>query len=1751
MSSLASQLSNVAAGSSTVAFDRKKRQKLHAVSLIYTSKVAVTQDYEIIYSNAYEALEELITVDKRFSFFKNSLFSETSVSVDRDVQSSEQNKDLDNAVNAYLSLISPRWHLAPALQATEWLVRRFQIHVHNAENLLLSTINYYQTPVFKRILDITKLPPLFAGLAGFKNSERSPSSASMVKLFSDIDFFNLYVKYLEDSTSKSIIYSNQLLFFTCTAVNVIAGLSKDDKKINFLTPLVLEVSAKFLTSANSDTHVAAHTILVVLATAVPLSQEIIYAATETILSKIQKKSEGSGLVAIAKLFQSLNGSKFENLPVRIYRMLIKLITSDVARFEDMLQSKTAKCHKLSTVLVKTILAYDFEDRSGLALDILKQISLPSYEMSYIIRDSVVVIDSIEKNKSDITSLFEFYIENHKDLLLKVLDELKISVDILEIKLQASLQLNSSIQSDEIIDIDAVKGDEVESNEDLIKFFTSVKTSVPSFLASGLNHEFNKISSAFIKAVQAKLVDDFISITFSSLDSAVTFLTRATVSPSVPAFARVQAFTKLIDGLNKIDASLNLLTLVPVLLTGLSDSRRTIRVLTVQVLKYISERKPTANFYLEQSIYGSESKDIQLISPRDGASFLKLVLDEYFVENYEVANILINSKKNGQLYLAFLANQSNLISLAATKIVLFKIIRGTVATVKGAILSRIFQKLLETYVPEREYWRASAEDNKVNVSEFEAEIVNLVSSKEKNAFAIQFLVNCLDSPYEHLAELAAAKVVSIFGSLKYEFQIKIAKAIVDAFSKDGDISYDAALTLQSIPLTSELIVDLLKDSQINEQNDEPGVAKRRRRSSATARAALSTGDLAKVAENHLQKITVILETLDKSLNTLVPTSTLLGALFNLLADLETLGGDAGLPVLYTQETLATTMVKIIRSLKEQNAKMESNSVRTDIVVATIRASASPQVQNRLLLVVSELASLAPETVLHSVMPIFTFMGAHTIRQDDEFSVHIVEQTVVHVIPALINSNKNNKADEAEFLLTSFASAFSHIPRHRRVRLFTTLASTLGANLATHIILYLIGVQYSNAVSKSRTSESRSLAEFAGSFMKYFTPVEQLMALKSFIETWKLIPTDFTARETPNAETLMSSPIFNSTIVSLTTSELKALKTNLIDFIDLALVAGDTSSISPLKLKVSNVLLDSNSGESDKSTILESFGILIQSLLGLIDEDNDESTLQSSFYSLLSDVLSLLPIREFVSSISELLGKDSIDLTVRQQLTSLSSDKFNLESVESEEAQEGSEKMLAILLKNVEGSSVALSQASLDALASLVSKFGAKVDSAILLKILDLATGQPGLLNNNGEIVVSSLSLITNIISVLGIKTISYFPKIVPPSLKIYDNAKSLEDDEARGTLELSVLLLLSSFIKRIPAFVTTNLQDIFRVIFTSSGVRENIRSSVIQLVVQNMDHIAILKSLSNLWDKVSRLDASSIGLYLNALDSIVDAMDKKTATSQAAKFFKLLIQLFEFRAQSDFDNNAIHRIEAFFHTIANKYVMKLNDKTFRPLFSLLVRWAFNGEGVGYNNISEEERLTSFYKFFNKLQENLRSIVTTYYTYFLEQTGEVLKRFTQKELVEINLRRIVLHSLTSSFKYDQDEYWQAQARFDLISVSLMDQLVSIEDGIGKYLVKAIAALAQNASSDEHNKALNSLFLSHMKAECKPRERYWATKSLKSVYQKVGDQWLPLLPQLVPIIAELLEDDDEEVELETRSGLVKVIEDVLGEPLDRYLD
>lgn len=60
--------------------------------------------------------------------------------------------------------------------------------------------------------------------------------------------------------------------------------------------------------------------------------------------------------------------------------------------------------------------------------------------------------------------------------------------------------------------------------------------------------------------------------------------------------------------------------------------------------------------------------------------------------------------------------------------------------------------------------------------------------------------------------------------------------------------------------------------------------------------------------------------------------------------------------------------------------------------------------------------------------------------------------------------------------------------------------------------------------------------------------------------------------------------------------------------------------------------------------------------------------------------------------------------------------------------------------------------------------------------------------------------------------------------------------------------------------------------------------------------------------------------------------------------------------------------------------------------------------------------------------------------------------------------------------------------------------------------------------------------------------ALECLRDVCKKVGEDFLPLLPETIPFLAELLEDEEEDIEKACQKT-IQELEKVLGEPLGKY--
>lgn len=1855
MSSLSQQLKAISEKNASLALDRKSRSKIHSRSLMFDPKVAAAQDMDYIYSIALEGLQELIDIDPRFEKFNHSLFAEASLTYDRNVSTKDVIDQVDKNILAFVNLTSPHLNLGPSLKALEWLVRRYHINIHNPELILLAALPYHSQTVFCRFMNVipkTSWPSIFSPILAYKESLTPPPASSILKCFhNDTSFYRLYSEHICNALRQQTIFKEQLVFYLSNSAQVLASFARDQDKLNNeYIPIVLEAAVEFFKdrSFRSSSHLAAdvritiYGILSILCSLSPLTNDLVYTITKSILLGDLAFSSAVKRLTYIMLGQVWNYCNETEVPKQLN--VFKKLKPD-AILQDSQLILTLELEKFS---VSKFLYVYFADRFDQEREnAFKILPLINTQDSDFLKEAIAkkIIPALKGNvtKEHRQLMVEFFKMMHRTgrkVLVEVLSQQNKTISDLEMLLLCTLD-NSTDEADVIINADF----EESSNPalaDQSKMFFKLKTKQTAFFSSSSSAEFLQLVQIITTTVQNLPLADqmatfgrFLRVVFkNSLEGQVCFPLRMAFTPSIPKSLRLMAIryikTKL-PSISENNRTTALYLLTPVLLLGLSDPLKSMRGFVRDILELVLKntkallasgaKLSTIQLFAENQVYyGIEPSKRSIISPQDAETMLEAILaNEAAISDlmidYTYINALIfgtlfkttkpKQKKFGSLLLkTFIFNQWSNPTLHLTiKLKVWSIIAQQNLTTDGTDDRFAFVGDVKSFIAQSSEIRKEAAESGVIFKDVAISICDMVGglpfNDKQSQKEIDWLLKALNSEGE--LQLAASKrLVSVFPHIKSnDLKLKICTELIDSITSENDIvlEYDPLDLLQSLDVSHSFLVSLLGTVNIVTQIPEQGLPKRRRRSSSSTQKTMARDDITSIAATHLKKLSVILDVMESHLRKnaeKLACPDLLQAMFKILTDLDYLCSDGKMPVLYAQETLASCMLLSIVGMKNSLSKLkfelDSNSVRADLIVNSIRLSQSPQVQSRLLLVIAELASLAPEIILHSVMPIFTFMGAHTIRQDDEFSSNALQQTIAKVVPAITAASEST-SNEIEFLLTSFVTAFQHIPRHRRVKLFVSLTRTLGCENSLHSILFLIGQQYSNNMSKNKSHECSGLLEFSSTLLKTFSSLDCLASFEGFLKLWDAIPEETLDPESDAYAALNGRSIYGTSLVILQTSELQMLRSNMLHFLDEVLSYDEESNFSSkimtLKMKVSLVVFDPNSPEEQKSVILKLFNNLTSFILIKLElyskiKDTNEDIIEE-LYLLLKRMLNLLPLSHFISFIVASLRKisDPMSLKVAKNFATLAGARFETEitanSYDAAISSVVTEDLLPALIEGVRASkNPELVQSFLDTFAIIVSKFSVQEvnspsNSKLLMNSLNVITSDHGLLSDYVEVNISSINAITNIVRCLGVKCIGFFPKILPPALKLWEStisepSDSIDDEESEDSedadgktlLQGSVLMLFSCLVKKMPAFVTSNLKAIFRSIFMSDYVDNSIRSGVLTLVVEHVDKTQVLQALCNLGlndTMYAVTNAANLGLYLNAINNAIESADKKVATSQSSLVMKWLIKSFEFRTEfgeDHFSENTIASIEASFHQCALKYVMKLNDKNFRPLFASLVRWAFNGEGSGIAKSKELERLTAFFKIFNKLQDSLKSIITSYYSYLLDPVIKLLGEFESGTKSQTNLRRLLLHSLSSSFKYDQDDFWSHQSRFDSILDPLMGQLSNIEQSLGKHLVKAISFFVSNVSSDEYNEKLVRGLIRYISNEYDNtlNTKIWAIRVLKAVFQKVGEQWLSHLPTFIPYIAELLEDDDEEVELEVRKDLVRVIENILGEPLDRYL-
>ncbi|KAI4248891.1 MAG: hypothetical protein L6R40_000903 [Gallowayella cf. fulva] len=1766
---LASQLAQIRV-QSTNALDLKAQKKAHSKSLLFDARHAATQDFETLFQICSEGFRELCRLDQRFLAFAGNLFSDQSRQEDRTQMTAAQNKSLDSVLEDFMALVGGRLMLKPAMKAMEWLIRRFSVHKFNMTCFVLTFLPYHTSSMFSTVLAILpeRRPAAFKFLQPYLQSSTNPPRHTIVHtLAHNQDLFSVFNNYTLNVCRREQQYPALVSFWSSMTTEAVAlildrsrlgRLELQKKNQEDVVMRLMPFLAEGLAMQHvPDLRVGCYMILTVLCSKTNLSEAVLTSTMDLVVYEWDGITH-AGLICLVMLSQQRQAV---TLPKKTFKALIAIEQLSA----DLMLLKTQ--YRVGKLVLGLILgSIQRLGRSGDAerlryIRVLLEANLmqPSFvaialtPMLHLSQD----IDSLSHPKggfatrSALTDLLLYLFDSeavgsvvHSSLDGMDTDARHIAREIFGQHRSLKERLEPHENDDEMSDADR----RVNSAR-----FDDLVCRIPSqtaFEMSLLSHSNSYILSS--------LTDTFLAA-YHSPENLVAFAglpilrkSLATVEPlyfsffvriwcgSYSASARAAAIRMVTDYVATEKHSVDIQMLLPYIVYALADPsslvRRAATELTLALASFFStvgERDSNLSKLKvlgEEQIYGpgKKSEEVAWLTWPNAVEFVQdwLVpgMEEFKLDSEQILRSLvyhlnapaetkvagINGQKSDIPLRSSVLNWlcSHVIStpLYSFKAKLLPVLISIPKVGQISTATLLKPLLIETVTQGYEAFQKISETENIDTSRYLNNVMEIATAKDKDS--VKLLQNCISAPQAvagpslHLA--AFRRLRQLWPLLKSQSQVSVGKFMLDlAVSKtsteEASIKQtEALITLRTVKLSTDTLQTLLEDCPSLAHDGSQKAAKRRRTASSP-----------KATEDDVKKISVVLEIVEASATE--ANLPLVGRLFKVLADLQGYEEHSGLELLYLELLTMNSILSILQH--PTNLQIEKSDVRADVLVECVRNSSNPQVQQSALLVVSVLASILPDLIIHSVMPIFTFMNSSIMKRTDDYSAHVVMQTMDSVVPRVMESlrkrHKDSLAGVSELLL-SFAAAFEHVPPPRRLGLFQSLMDMIGADEFLFALLILL---------KNKFPRNKRALQFCIDLLDCYGAPTQIQTIDRYVATI--------------LDSTKPKPTFSTHLVDLKPSHNSE--------------------------ETAMILLD-------HLTALLGAGRHVPKISQTLAQENDQSdSLRSLLPRVMDQILSLsrqhpenegsgLPMTDFIATIQGLL--ESVD--VQTSFDALRSFELRLSSRKPipVAGQDTCFGFLPKLTKTIETSDhEPTKRVALACVGHIVEQFGKKNVDAVI-GATSTVMGTECLGTSSEEMYITSLLSLATIVEVLGDDFVQFVPHTLPLSLNILnsklDNSTCSKRVHNAGFSFFSALLLYMPW-----AIAEPDLDLLLMVSHGSANAELGEECS------------AERRATLGTWANAMAEGPEALKEHLCVLETLIGRLSKSAVGRQSEAFAALLTKAFDLRriqlgnrTEDSYDDKEIDDMEEVTNRVAIAMIYKSNDTIFRPMFVQLIKWA----GDSSPN-AMVHRKTTLYGFFIRFFDTLKSIVTSYAGLILEDAVEILGKVDFSDPASKLLWTKVIESLRKCFTHDQDGrflppghlleaqadnmsgFWQSPTHFTPISQVLLDQLKrAAEVSMAAEVIPSVTELAVAADSPNHHKVLNATILKYTRSD-DPAVRLAAVQCQQSLTNRLGEEWLALLPEMLPFVSELQEDDDETVERETLRW-IKKIEDVLGESLTPML-
>nr|CAI5863815.1 unnamed protein product [Callosobruchus analis] len=887
--------------------------------------------------------------------------------------------------------------------------------------------------------------------------------------------------------------------------------------------------------------------------------------------------------------------------------------------------------------------------------------------------------------------------------------------------------------------------------------------------------------------------------------------------------------------------------------------------------------------------------------------------------------------------------------------------------------------------------------------------------------------------------------------------------------------------------------------------------------------------------------------------------LLPVLFDLLK--RCLDFDEQAAVEYPKQLL---LAAILNCCQRSEAELPESVFNVELVVQCIRASQNPQTHHFALLLLAHTAHFVPKQVLLHMMAIFTFMGSSVLRHDDSYSFQVISKIIDTVVPILIEDNDPEKLGS---VLRVFVGAMLDVPEHRRRPLYIQLLEKIDETKNLYIFLLVV---FESQVLRSALEKKSDLAEkrldMTADLCRQFSPKTVIGACIKLLKFLKELPDE---KDENSMQVDRTEKFF--TVTTRTPKEFRHFKYVLLKF---------TTNLLSSQEFITQVAKLTTDEELELEDLFKEIIINILQYIQRISKVTDRAanTPQAHYwkvvlhlsYDILDGVNALVTSKMFLL-ITKGLMVHNIN-TVKRRILELLNTKlqFNLQFFEDCDKNEIYSIMpplisiVETLNEEIDQEQETIVQTALLSLKLLVKAL-AVTEPEKFVPILEFITNilHSGKAQNN--VLASVLLCLAELCVNLRAHAISALPNFMPSVIKILKKCKR---EEIPSVLLRSVITTVEKIFDSMPLFLSPYLEKLLTEVCQLAAKwdapieKQQVQPFVSKIVVikQKIGSViptrVLLPSVENCYEKLSENKSfKGIGALMDVLAENMTNLQGPELNSNISDLTSFFLNVLKFRDEKDASLEDANEVEAHVVRALTVLILKLSESSFRPLYYKLYDWAVRGE-------IKSERVITFYRLSGGIAHSLKSLFVLFAGQFLKNAAEILDACNKTKTEEMYFKEeeksgllleSVLNTLDAVFTYDNQQFINKD-RFNILMQPLVDQLDNTLGGINelvtrneKLLTPCIVHFAFATADDALWKQMNYQILLKMRSG-DPKIRLVGLHCLTEIVKKLGEDFLPLLPETVPFLAELLEDEEEGVEGACQAA-IREMERVLGEPLQKY--